>query len=166
MNGKEQRCDQRNLMKILKSNDYVGVKMLMKQKKIDLNFLDSRFHCSPLMLEAGRKKPPSIEMMKYLLDHGASINFRDKLGMTALHLLMLNEKPQSLNAPINFLLNYGANPNARSNEGNSPLHFACFCANVNAVRCLLTFCNGQDQIRLQNKGKNDTNIQVIDVKTV
>ena len=37
MNTKEQLRDQRNLMKTLKSNDYEGVKLMIQQKKVDLN---------------------------------------------------------------------------------------------------------------------------------
>lgn len=169
MNTKDQRRDQRNLIKMLKSNDYESVEIMIKQKIIDLNFLDSRHYCSPLMFEVGRKKFPSIEMIQYLLDHGASIDLRDRNGRSALHLLMLNKQARSSNAPcIELLLSHGANPNGTDNTGDTPLHTACICANTNAVKCLLAFRNdGQDQIsKLQNKEMTDGILQTIDVNCI
>lgn len=73
MNSKDQRRDQRNLMKTLKSNDYEGVKLMMAQKTIDLNFIDNLMHKSPLMMEAEGKKKQSDAKKQDLRDDCANI---------------------------------------------------------------------------------------------
>ncbi len=60
-----------------------------------------------------------VEMLKLLLDHGASIDLRDKRRLTALHYAC--ESHLRLTKCVGLLLERGADPNLCDHWGNTPL---------------------------------------------
>ncbi|HOL70854.1 MAG TPA: ankyrin repeat domain-containing protein, partial [Bryobacteraceae bacterium] len=78
-------------------------------------------------------KSGNIERVRALLDAGADVNGRDRLGGTPLHEAIWNG-----NAAIAALLiERGADVNARHTEaGSTPLHYAVITGRVELVRLL------------------------------
>ena len=64
----------------------------------------------------------NIELMKWLVKNGADINFKDRIGYTALHFAGQN-KYVDIAA---YLLERSADPNIQDIHGNSPLWTAIF----------------------------------------
>lgn len=77
-------------------------------------------------------KAGSIEMVRFLLEHGADPNAPDSCGGSALHLAAANG--HHLLASI--LMDYGADPNLRDTEGETPLHWAAWSGDVVMIRLL------------------------------
>lgn len=66
----------------------------------------------------------SVETVRFLLEHGSSVNETDSEGDTPLHLAVseLYEKP-SLPDIVRLLIEHGADPDIRNRFGHSPLDF-------------------------------------------
>ncbi|XP_062614952.1 uncharacterized protein LOC134276703 [Saccostrea cucullata] len=61
------------------------------------------------------------DIVQYLLQHGASVNYQDQDGITALH-----EACQEGNEEvIRTLLSFGADVNLKDNDGETPISLAC-----------------------------------------
>ena len=60
----------------------------------------------------------NTEIVKVLLDHGASVTIRNDAGQTSLHVGAPHPKV------VELLLTHAANPGARDNGGSTPLHSA------------------------------------------
>lgn len=164
MTRKKERLQmQRNLFATLQRNEKNEfISIVLKNKKIDLNFLEINF-CSPLMYEAWRRYP-SRQWMQYLLDHGAKIDLRNSYAMTAFHFAMKNEDISS--EVIWFLLLSGANPNAVSETGNTPLHLGCQHAINVGVLSLLELCNGRDHQNVRDEGMTYRHVPKINVNCI
>ncbi len=91
-----------------------------------------------------------IEILKWLIEKGAEVNFQDRTGYTSLHFC---GQSQDLKAAT-MLLKNGANPNIQDEHGNSPLWTAFFNAkrNFELVRLLLT--NGADPFHKNLHGRS------------
>lgn len=74
----------------------------------------SLFNLTPLMVATIKD---NAAMCRLLLDHGASVNAKDVLGRTALHLAA---RQTCLDA-LRVLLRHGADVNARDGESHSVL---------------------------------------------
>lgn len=61
---------------------------------------------------------PSIEMIRFLLDHGAAIDGRDANGATYLHTAVSNEEIEDI---ARLLIERGANVNVSDKDGATPL---------------------------------------------
>jgi hypothetical protein len=110
----------------------------------DLNFNLQRYGYSELNINSTSKTYKQTPLMKasswgdekavrYLLEHGAQINLRDKLGRTALHLTIRPAHVETLK----LLLEYGADIAIKDNEGNTPLHLAVLRQNEEITKILL-----------------------------
>ena len=67
------------------------------------------------------KSNTNPDVITFLLEQGADLTLRDKLGWTPLHLVAgSNSNPKG----INVLIERGADPNAQDKHGNTPLHMA------------------------------------------
>ena len=62
-----------------------------------------------------------VEVAELLLQHGANVNAREKMGKTVL-LTALSRPQRNLASMVNFLLEHGADVNARDNTLRSSLH--------------------------------------------
>ena len=80
-----------------------------------------------------------LEMVKLLLEAGASVDFKNKssstgtTGETALHCAAFQGRPEI----ANFLIAKGADVSARTRKKNTPLHDAARMANIKIVKLLL-----------------------------
>ena len=74
-----------------------------------------------------------LEEIEALLDAGADVEERDKLGSTPLHWAVGNENP----AVTKALLDAGADPMAREEDGITPLHWAVGNENPAVTKALL-----------------------------
>ena len=61
----------------------------------------------------------NLELVKYLVEHGADINAKDKSGNTA---LMIASKDMNLEM-VKYLVEHGADVNAKNAEGKTALYF-------------------------------------------
>lgn len=64
----------------------------------------------------------NINLLVWLIDHGANLDHQDRIGYTALHFAGQNKLVEI----AQYLLEKGANPNLQDIHGNSPLWTAVF----------------------------------------
>jgi hypothetical protein len=75
--------------------------------------------CLPNIVAAGEQG--QVEMLEFLLAHGAPISTQDKFGGTALLRAAQNGHSQA----VDYLLNHGADPNTKDKEGgNTAMDYA------------------------------------------
>lgn len=89
------------------------------------------------------------ETICMLVESGAEINIKNKLGETPLHFLTHLENGTKM---IEYLLNKGAYIESRTNAGNTPLHNACYFGNAEAFKILLK--RGANTQALTGEGYN------------
>lgn len=112
---------------ILKKYSY-GVSLLIANN-VDVNETDIEKRCYlHLACYVG-----SSDTVKLLLDAGAKINVRDRLGLTPLHRCCRNNQDEVLKV---LLGHDELDVNARSKDGTTPLHV---CAANNAFECAELF---------------------------
>jgi hypothetical protein len=81
-------------------------------------------------------KPPSpakSEIMRLLIERGAPVADRDKLGWTVLHWA----SGTGLTDGVKMLLERKADPNARNSDNKTPLHEAAYWGRLDAARLLI-----------------------------
>lgn len=74
-----------------------------------------------------------VDLVKTLINHGASVGATDFSGRTAVHHAAADNQAGTVSA----LLQAGAEIDARDQDGSTPLHRACERISTGAVRCLL-----------------------------
>ena len=79
------------------------------------------------------------DIVRFLLDHGATSNSEDKFGWTPLHLVAKGEYnlEQDRVRTAQLLLDCGAGVNAQTEYGATPLHLASYLGRVDIARVLL-----------------------------
>jgi ankyrin repeat protein len=85
---------------------------------------------TPLHVAANKE---NVEVVQALLDRGADINARDKVGNYP--LILLNDTPEI----ARLLLAAGANPNADWGEGRTVFHYLVAFRSVEVLQALLDF---------------------------
>ena len=103
---------------------------------------DEAFHVSPELIDEwnGNNETPlyiaakngNMEMVKYLVEHGANVNRATDAGVTPLHLTALCG---DLNI-MQYLVEHGADVNRTANNEINPLIFAVMTGEENVVRYL------------------------------
>ena len=80
-----------------------------------------------------------LDIVRFLLDHGATSNSEDKLGQTPLHLVAKGEHnlEQDRVRTAQLLLDRGADVNARTENDATPLHLASYLGRIDIARVLL-----------------------------
>jgi ankyrin repeat protein len=63
-------------------------------------------------------KARRLHLLKWMIDHGADINFQDSRGYAALHYAV---KGAHTLAQVDELLSYGAKPDLQARDGNTPV---------------------------------------------
>jgi len=77
----------------------------------------------------------NTEIVKYLLDTGASCDIPNSLGKTPLHRAVSTSKA----AVVRLLLEYGANVNAQDLYGFTPIHYAAFHGALECAKILTEY---------------------------
>ena len=80
-----------------------------------------------------------LDIVRLLLDHGATSNSKDKFGRTPLHLVAKGEYnlEQDRVRTAQLLLDRGADVNAQTKYGATPLHLASYLGRIDIARVLL-----------------------------
>ena len=90
---------------------------------------------------------PQLQM---LVDHGANVNAKDRVGATPLHYALAQ---WDLNrAGISFLLGHGAQTNAMDLQGCTPLHLVALCRTLDPDVMQQLLDHGADINACDNKG--------------
>ncbi|KAK9283567.1 hypothetical protein L1049_011815 [Liquidambar formosana] len=74
-----------------------------------------------------------IKHLESLLQKGATMNYRDQYGLTALHIAAIKGHQDA----VAILLEYGMSVECQDNEGHSPLHLAVEGGNIETVEVLI-----------------------------
>jgi len=89
----------------------------------------------------------NTELIVLLINYGATVDYRTKLGKTALHYAIGSicysfghclESSKNSKSTVEVLLSAGADPNAVDNTGASPLYLACESGKTDLVELLLS----------------------------
>ncbi|XP_061195721.1 SH3 and multiple ankyrin repeat domains protein 2-like isoform X4 [Saccostrea echinata] len=130
--------------------DYVRTCNIEKLNKISNKGLDPNFHDSstgetPLCLAASMNKPKCRELIICLAGGGAHLDFRNKKGMTALHVAVIAGNTEA----IKTLLDLGVSPNIKDSRSLTPLYYTvCHCSSPGCMEMLLqerAFIGSQDE---------------------
>ena len=74
-----------------------------------------------------------VRRISEILDDGASVNWRDSYGLTALHEACINNRAEV----VTVLLKHNPLINQQTNCGSTPLHVACRRKSIDCVKLLL-----------------------------
>ena len=121
----EQRKQDTDFLKIVKSNDLKAVEALIKSGR-DPNTRDTAGRT--VLMEAARYSTP--EMVSFLIQHGANVNDRNDYGETALMVTRNTEIAR-------ILIAHGVDVNARAKVGDTPLLMAAGYGGKGQVELLL-----------------------------
>jgi ankyrin repeat protein len=103
------------LIEHIKNDDIENVKEIVEKNPELINELDE-YSISPLMYAVSAYHKPNIEMVKYLLEKGGNVNYKNRAGVTPLHYAMGNKKDNNI---IKLLLDYGADVYAINEIGGT-----------------------------------------------
>ena len=81
--------------------------------------IDQVIHNETPLLQIVRSK--RLQILKWLVDHGANLNFQDHEGYSPLHYAVTKDytRPQ-----VQELLHFGAKPTLKAKNGDSPISLA------------------------------------------
>ena len=103
------------LLEHIKNDDMENVKEILEKNPELINEVDE-YSISILMYAVSDYNKPNIEMVKYLLEKGANVNYRNRAGVTPIHYAMGNTKNNNV---IKILLDYGADVYAINDIGGT-----------------------------------------------
>lgn len=117
----------------------------MTNKGLDPNFHDSGTGESPLSLAVSMCKPKCRELIISLAGGGAHLDFRNKKGMTPLHVAVVAGNTEA----IKTLLDLGVSPNLKDSRSLTPLYYTVsHCTSPSCMEMLLqerAFIGSQDE---------------------
>jgi ankyrin repeat protein len=96
----------------------------------------------PLHLAAGSNRP---EVVKALLNAGADVNAKDRLGDTALHEVATSSNVHA-SETARLLLDAGANVKARNKQGKTPIDAAITSGNHHLAKVVEEFKSANDRL--------------------
>lgn len=99
-----------------------------------------------------------IDLIKWLIDSGADINWQDRIGYTGLHFCGQEQNV----AVAKILLDNGADPNIKDEHGNSALWTALFNARGNFETVKVLRVHGADPTpkNLHGRSPNDMAVTI------
>ncbi|MDR0740187.1 MAG: ankyrin repeat domain-containing protein [Puniceicoccales bacterium] len=107
------------------------VKLIIKEGKVDVN---STYRKSSFLTKAARvQQNNGLEIIQFLLDHGADIEIAEGQEWTALHVAVAHNNTEV----VKLLLERGANANAKDENGLTPLYFAWVQGNSEITELLI-----------------------------
>ena len=74
-----------------------------------------------------------VRRVSEILDEGASVNWRDRTGYTALHKVCLTNRAEV----VKVLLKHNTLINQKNHWESTPLHFACRWGYIDCIKLLL-----------------------------
>lgn len=111
--------------------DYNAFKLLMEEKKIDINVRkngdrgDSLLHAAMPRDDGGISASSFLGVVKFLVNEkNVDVNIRNLFEETPLHLICRCEKYFGAITIVEYLVQHGANVNCSDNQGKTPLHYA------------------------------------------
>jgi len=121
---------QLNFIGPCRSGDIVAMKKLIKEGAL-INCIDSTGN-TPLNLSVtGYYGDITVRAVKFLIDKGADVDFKDAEGTAPLHNFKLKEVGD-------LLIKNGANLNAKTNKGQTPLHTAALLSHFKQAEFLVS----------------------------
>jgi ankyrin repeat protein len=108
-----------SLLEHIKNDDMENVKEIVEKNPEIINEVDE-YSISPLMYAVSAYNKPNIEMVKYLLEKRANVNYKNRAGVTPLHYAMGNKKDNNI---IKLLIYYGADVYAINDIGGTVEHY-------------------------------------------
>ena len=129
----------------------VQVAELLLKRGADIHLKVSRFNMAVLHVMAGVtykdiEKYDAVNMISFLIRHGANVNDEMIEGSTPLHLSVM----QGTMKIAQVLIVRGANVNSRNNEGLTPLHLASKIGFICFAQYLIAY--GANPSCMDNKG--------------
>lgn len=109
------------------------LKLLLNIRRIDLNFPNEEGERAIHIVAYNGK----VDLVRILIDRGASLNFLDHNDNNALHHATMNYSSPRTEETVEFLLSRGVNPDARNMQGNTALHNAADSGRTNLIKSLL-----------------------------
>jgi ankyrin repeat protein len=114
----------------------INLAKILIQEGVDINAINEDGD-TPLtefaLRSSDSNSQQSFELLSFLIEHGANINYRNNEGYSSLHHAVERDNLDV----VRFLLNHGANINILNNMGDTPLHLATFDCNIEIVEFLL-----------------------------
>ena len=111
--------------------DFVLVEQLISEYGADVNMTNSERGDANALFVASASN--NTEMIKFLIGHGATINFQNKFGVTALQTAVVNENVEA----VRTLLEMGATPDLTNHAGYTALLLASEGDEIEIVKMLL-----------------------------
>lgn len=155
------------LFAVIMEGDINKILVTMSDKNVSPNILNSEGQ-SPIhvVLEnnsSGLKENQKYEIIKLLIDNGASVSAYDKQNVTPLHLAAKFQYPKI----VQLLLNSGAKSNVSDNLEMTPLHYAVqgnveTCKPVKRVKSLIPK-NVNTITDVSTKELRNLSIQIINI---
>ena len=124
----------RDLIDAASRGDVNRVKNLVEKGNIDINQPGTYKGRTALMMAAKRGY---IDVVKYLVDHGADVHRTDEEGETPLLMAIMSPHEQHREPIITYLLEHGADVNHADNSGRTPLHLVSFDGTVPQAQMLM-----------------------------
>lgn len=95
---------------------------------------------SLLHLAINHWSPRMLDIIEFLIKHGANVDAADANGATPIfYAIKRNHFVRTVSKSAVLLLEAGANVNAKNQRGKTPLHLACELGNVHNVQILLKY---------------------------
>ncbi|XP_074103360.1 uncharacterized protein LOC141530240 [Cotesia typhae] len=95
---------------------------------------------SLLHLTINHRSPRMLDIIEFLIKHGANVDAADATGATPIfYAIKKNQFVRTVSKSAVLLLEAGANVNAKNQKGKTPLHLACELGNAHNVQMLLKY---------------------------